>query len=148
MGADADRAQRVYRKVLVLLLLGWMGKVTDGGTASGMRASRSGEAAEGPAQQFLVDTGAAGAGQGGAGVGGQLGPGAEVAVRGAAVGEGDVAGAQRGSYARRRCRSEEMRSLPSTRQGFVWYAPASGSGIGYLGQVPSKRVASRSREVG
>src|SRR3954451_17173327 len=63
-----------------------------GGTAGGMAARWSGEAAEGPAQQFLVHAGAAGACQGGAGVGGQLGPGAEVAVCGVLVGERNVVG--------------------------------------------------------
>lgn len=45
----------------------------------------SGEAAEGPAQQLLVDAGMSRTGQCGTGVGGQLGPGAEVAVRGVLV---------------------------------------------------------------
>lgn len=41
---------------------------------------------------FLVDAGTSRTGQCGTGVGGQLGPGAEVAVGGVAVGEGDVVG--------------------------------------------------------
>lgn len=48
---------------------------------------RGARAAEDPAQDVLVDAVAASAGQGGVGVGGQSRPGAEVAVRGTAVGE-------------------------------------------------------------
>lgn len=65
--------------------------MTDGSGAGGMDGGQARRLKARPSSSWSTQ-GAAGACQGGAGVGGELGSGAEVAVRGVAVGERDVLG--------------------------------------------------------